>query len=72
MAYIDYRDEAGIPEKHRVPDRDNILRIHGVNSRVMKSHFDLYISLMKAPGPLAPSRREMIAVVVSAANSCRY
>ena len=72
MAHIRYADESDIPESDRVPDDDNILRIHGVNSRVMKNHYNLYRSLMIAKGPLGPSQREMIAVVVSVANVCRY
>jgi hypothetical protein len=37
---------------------DNILRIHGVHSRVMRLHFDLYIELMRASGPLTRVQRE--------------
>ncbi len=72
MAYIGYVDDLEVPDSNRVPDDDNILRIHRVNSRVMKHHYDLYRSLMIAKGPLTPSQREMIAVVVSIANVCRY
>ena len=72
MAFIDYVPEDEIPEADRVPDRDNILRIHGVHNRVMKQHFDLYIELMRKRSPLSRARREMIAVVVSATNGCRY
>ena len=72
MAFIDYVPEEEIPEEDRVPDHDNILRIHGVNSRVRKLHFDLYRQLMYAKGPLSRIQREMVAVVVSAENSCHY
>jgi hypothetical protein len=72
MAHICYTDESDIPEPHRIPDNDNILRIHGVNSRVMKNHYDLYRSLMIGKSPLTRAQREMIAVVVSSANACRY
>lgn len=72
MAFIDYRDPAEIPEKDRVPDDDNIIRIHGVHSRVIRLHYDLYRELMYGPGPLSRIQREMIAVVVSGLNACRY
>ncbi len=72
MAFIDYLPEESIPEADRVPDGDNILRIHGVNSRTMRQHYELYRQLMYARGPLSRVQREMIAVVVSATNGCRY
>jgi alkylhydroperoxidase family enzyme len=72
MAFIDYVPEKDIPPEDRVPDRDNIVRIHGVHSRTMKHHYDLYRELMYGTGPLTRAQREMIAVVVSAANECRY
>lgn len=72
MAFIDYPDPAGIPEEDRVPDDDNIIRIHGVHSRVIRLHYDLYRELMYGPGPLSRIQREMIAVVVSGINACRY
>lgn len=72
MAFIDYIPENQIPPADRVADRDNILRIHGAHSRVMRLHFDLYLELMQSPGSLSRVQREMIAVVVSATNGCHY
>ena len=72
MAFIDYLPDDEIPETDRVPDSDNILRIHAVHSRTMRQHYDLYRQLMYAKGPLSRIQREMIAVVVSATNGCRY
>jgi len=72
MAFIDYVAEESIPAIDQVPDRDNILRIHGVHSRTMRQHYDLYRELMYGRGPLSRIQREMIAVVVSAQNKCRY
>lgn len=72
MAFIRYVPEEEIPGGDRVPDRDNIIRIHGVHSRVMRLHYDLYVELMRGRGPLSRMQREMIAVVVSAANDCHY
>lgn len=72
MAHIRYAEPADIPQEHRVPDDDNILRIHGVSPPVIRLHFDLYRQLMHGRGPLSLVQREMIAVVVSAANQCHY
>jgi len=72
MAHIPYIPDDQIPPPDRVPDRDNILRIHNIHSRVMKRHYDLYRELMYGPGPLSRVQREVIAVVVSALNSCHY
>ena len=72
MAFIDYLPADQISETDRVDDNDNILRIHGVHSRVIKLHFDLYVELMKRPGPLTRVQREMIGTTVSAINGCVY
>ncbi len=72
MAFIDYIPEEAIPEDQRVPDRDNIIQIHSVHPRTMRHHYDLYIELMRRRGPLSRVQREMVAVVVSAANDCHY
>lgn len=72
MAFIDYVSENMIPPEDRVPDRDNILRIHGIHSRTMRQHHDLYKQLMHGKGPLTRIQREMIAVAVSVVNHCRY
>lgn len=72
MAFIAYLDEDEIPERDRVPDTDHIIRIHGVHPQTMRQHYDLYVELMRRPGPLTRVQREMIAVSVSAANHCHY
>ena len=72
MAFIRYVPEEEIPESDRVADRDNIIRIHGVHSRTMKCHYELYKELMRGRSPLTRAQREMIAVVVSVANECHY
>jgi alkylhydroperoxidase family enzyme len=72
MAFIDYVPEEQIPEEDRVADRDNIIQIHGVHSRTLRQHYELYRELMYSKGPLSRVQREMIAVVVSAANDCHY
>ena len=72
MTFISYVKDSDIPERDRVPDDDNIILIHGVHSRVMRHHFDLYVELMRRRSPLTRRQREMIGVVVSANNDCHY
>lgn len=72
MAFIPYASDDRVPAEDAVPDRDHIIRIHGVHPRAMRHHYDLYAELMRGPGPLSRVQREMIAVVVSAANRCHY
>ena len=69
MAFIDYVEVA---DGKGVEDTDNILRIHGVHPRTMGQHYALYRELMYGRGPLSRIQREMVAVVVSAINSCHY
>jgi alkylhydroperoxidase family enzyme len=72
MAHIPYLPDDEIPEADRVPDSDHILRIHGVHPATMRHHYDLYVELMRAPGPLTRVQRETIAVAVSVENHCHY
>jgi alkylhydroperoxidase family enzyme len=72
MAFIDYLSPEEILEDDHVPDNDNIIQIHGVHSRIMRQHYDLYRELMYSRGSLSRVQREMIAVVVSAENQCHY
>lgn len=51
---------------------DNIIKIHSLNAKSMQTHYDLYAHLMRGRSPLSRVQREMIAVVVSTANQCRY
>lgn len=71
MAWIRY-EEPDVPADERVDDDDNILRIHGCNSGVMRSHWALYRELMYGRGPLSRIQREMLGVAVSGANDCHY
>ena len=72
MAYIPYLPQADIPEAYRVDDMDNIIQIHSINGAVMKSHYEMYIALMRKRSPLSRIQREMIAVMISAYNECHY
>ena len=51
---------------------DNILRIHSLNPKSLRTHYDLYAHLMRGKSDLSRTQREMIAVVVSALNKCHY
>ena len=50
----------------------NIVSIMSQNPRAMKTSMDFYGALMFGSCPLSRSQREMLAVVVSAANGCIY
>lgn len=75
---INEDDADGVLRKHYEKLRepwggvDNILKIHSLNPRSLIAHFDLYKTLMRGRSPLSKIQREMIAVVVSAANRCHY
>ncbi len=61
-------------EKYAEPsgEVDNILKIHSLNVKSLKAHFDLYAHLMRGRSDLSRVQREMIAVVASVINQCRY
>ena len=65
---------ADLYEKYKEPwgGVDNIIKIHSLNVKSMQTHFDLYAHLMRGRSDLSRVQREMIAVVVSAVNRCRY
>ena len=50
----------------------NILKVHSLRPQALAHHLDLYMGLLFGPGKLSRAQREMIAVVVSAANDCAY
>ncbi|UCE91953.1 MAG: peroxidase-related enzyme [Methanobacteriota archaeon] len=50
----------------------NVFRAEGAEPDVLSHQVDMYVRLMMGPGPLSRKEREMIAVVVSAANTCAY
>ena len=51
---------------------DNILKIHSLNPKSLKTHYDLYSHAMRGKSDLSKIQREMIAVAVSAINHCEY
>ncbi len=50
----------------------NIFLSQSLNPGALESHLDLYLRIMFGKGTLSRLQREMIAVVVSAANDCEY
>lgn len=50
----------------------NIVRIMTPNAEAMRTSMSFYIALMYAESPLTRAQREMLAVIVSRANHCRY
>lgn len=72
MAFIEYVSPELISKSDRVSDHDNILRIHGVHSRVLKLHYELYIELMHRAGPITRVQREMMGTTISSINGCVY
>lgn len=47
-------------------------KIQSLNPKTITGHMDLYMSVMFGRSPLKRYQREMIGVVVSAANNCDY
>jgi uncharacterized peroxidase-related enzyme len=50
----------------------NILKVQSLNPDALKTHLDLYLTLMFGKSGLTRIQREMIATVVSVANNCDY
>ena len=50
----------------------NIMKIHSLNPKVMKDHMNLYLTIMFGKSNLRREDRELIAVVVSSLNKCKY
>ncbi len=58
-----------------IDKRGKLARIHKIQSlhpETIATHMELYMSVMFSKSPLSRPQREMIAVVVSAANGCEY
>ena len=49
-----------------------IVRTMSLAPAILEASMDLYLAIMFAPHGLTRSQREMVAVVVSRANQCRY
>ena len=51
---------------------DNIMRIHSLHPAGLEAHLALYGAVMRGTPSLPKVERELIALVVSAANGCAY
>jgi alkylhydroperoxidase family enzyme len=66
---------AALYERSRDPENgkvDNIMSIHSLHPGGLATHFELYREVMTGTATLRKVDREMIALVVSAANDCHY
>ncbi len=50
----------------------HIVGVMSLNPRVLRTSMDFYAAVMYGSSPLSRGQRELIAVVVSRANHCRY
>lgn len=50
----------------------HIVGIMSLNPRVLRTSMDFYAAVMYGTSPLSRGQRELIAVVVSRVNHCRY
>ncbi|RKY21779.1 MAG: hypothetical protein DRQ55_03280 [Planctomycetota bacterium] len=64
-AYAANRD----PSTGRV---DHILKVHALRPGTLTDHARLYHGILHAPGELLPYERELLGLVVSNINACRY
>lgn len=51
---------------------DHVLRVHSLDVEGLEAHVAVYLSAMRGSGSFPALEREMVAVVVSAANGCHY
>ena len=51
---------------------DNVMKVHSLNVDTLRTHFEMYRAALHDPSPLSRGEREMVAVVVSRLNGCRY
>ncbi|MCB9839146.1 MAG: peroxidase-related enzyme [Phycisphaeraceae bacterium] len=78
IATIDPRDAEGdlrdLYDRVGNPDGtiDEVMRVHSLNPESLRTHFELYVSACHKPSPLSRIEREIVAVVVSRWNQCRY
>lgn len=47
-------------------------KIQSLNHETIRSHMALYMDIMFGMSPLSRAKRELLAVVVSMANKCKY
>lgn len=62
-------ERARDPHSGRV---DHILAVHGLHPDGLAAHLELYTAVMRGTTGLPKVDRELVALVVSTANGCRY
>ena len=67
--YLKQQLEAAVKRAGRIW---HIVGIMSLNPRVLRTSMDFYAAVMYGGSPLSRGQRELIAVVVSRANHCRY
>ncbi|MEE8361566.1 MAG: carboxymuconolactone decarboxylase family protein [Gemmatimonadales bacterium] len=67
--YLKQQLEAAIKRAGRIW---HIVGIMSLNPRVLRTSMDFYAAVMYGRSPLSRGQRELIAVVVSRVNHCRY
>lgn len=61
------------PNAPNAPGRvDHILQVHSLDPAGLEAHWAVYRAAMRPSRELSLLERELIAVVVSARNGCRY
>lgn len=51
---------------------DHIMTVHSLHPAGLRAHFGLYSAVMRGTPGFRTVDREMVALVVSATNECRY
>jgi uncharacterized peroxidase-related enzyme len=51
---------------------DHVMCVHALNPASLRAHFEMYDGAMHHDSPLTRAERELVAVVVSRLNGCRY
>ncbi|MCZ6756569.1 MAG: hypothetical protein E2O47_08655 [Gemmatimonadetes bacterium] len=67
--YLKQQLEAAVKRAGRIW---HIVDIMSLNPRVLRTSMDFYAAVMYGTSPLSRGQRELIAVVVSRVNHCRY
>jgi len=67
--YLKQQLEAAVKRAGRIW---HIVDIMSLNPRVLRTSMDFYAAVMYGRSPLSRGQRELIAVVVSRVNHCRY
>lgn len=75
---VEYKDATGRLKEiydDLIEKRGQLAEVHKIqslNPETIVAHMDLYLSIMFSQSPLTRAQREIISVVVSAANRCEY